>query len=136
MRAGSTERAEVRALAAKVAALHPRGRGEVSLVGFMTGALHALERAAQLNYDDSRAKPVLAEFTSEFQKTLKSLTRGTTRPHAWLAGFYLHSAMLRLDAVDVRLNKHPRAKPFKSTRVHGAVNSLKHDLDAHLSGTR
>ena len=136
MRAGATERSEIRALASRVAGLDPRTRSHVSLVGFMAGALHALDRAAQLNYSDTRAKPKLAEFAIEFRTTLKSIDRNRKRPTGWLAGFYLHSAILRLDAVDVRLNKLPKAGKYRPTSIHGAVKSLKHDEDAHLSGTK
>ena len=136
MRAGAAQRAEIRALASRVGGLQPRTKAEVSLVGFIAGALHALDRAAQLNYDDARSRPVLAEFASEFRTTLKSIKRGARRPNAWLGGFYLHSAMLRIDAVNVRLNKVPGAGPFTPTATHAAANSLKHDADAHLSGTK
>lgn len=136
MRAGAAHRIKIKALAARVAALAPRDNAAVSLVGFMAGALHAMDRAAQLSYDDSRMRPNRAQFATEFRTTLKSISRGRGRPPAWLAGFYLHSAMLRLDAVDVRLNELPAAGSFSPTATHPAVNSLKHDTDAHLSGTR
>jgi len=136
MRAGASQRAVVRNLATRLRALNPRTNAQVSLVGFATGALHALDRAAQLNFDDARAKPSATEFGKEFKKVLAAISRGRGRPNAWLAGFYLHSAMLRLAAVNERLNKLLRTRDDRVRSVRRAVNSLKHHVDAHISGKR
>src|SRR5512142_1796822 len=129
MRAGASERFLVRALAARLAALGPRTNAQISLVGFTAGALHGLDRAAQLNFDDSRSRPIPQQFAREFKTTLKAISRGGGRPDAWLAGFYLHSAMLRLAAVNERLNKLLRTKDDRARAIRRAANSLKHDVD-------
>jgi len=136
MRAGAKQRAIIRKLARRIADLDPRSPDEISLVGFMTGALHALDRAAQLNYDDSRAKPVPAQFAKEFCSVLAAVSRGRGRPNAWLGGFYLHSAMMRLAALNERLNKVLGQTDDRARIVRRAVNSLKHHAGAHISGTR
>jgi hypothetical protein len=136
MKAGATERSVVRGLAAQVAALTPRTNDQISLLGFTAGALHALDRAAQLTFDDARGRPIPAQFAREFKTTLKAISRGRSRPNAWLAGFYLHSAMLRLVAVNERLNTLSRTRDDRLRDVRRAVNSLKHHVDAHISGKR
>jgi hypothetical protein len=106
------------------------------LLGFTAGALHALDRAAQLNFDDSRTRPVDSAFAREFRITLNAIARGRGRPNAWLAGFYLHSAMLRIAAVNERLNNLLGAREDRTHLIRRAVNSLKHHVDAHISGRR
>jgi hypothetical protein len=136
MRAGAVQRAVVRGLASRLAALDPTSKAQISLVGFTAGALHALDRAAQLNFEDARGQPVPAQFAREFKTTLNAISRGRGRPNAWLAGFYLHSAMLRLAAVNERLNTLVRTRDDRARSVRRAVNSLKHHVDAHISGKR
>ncbi len=132
MRAGAFERRTISHLAGRLTELHPRTPEQVSLLGFMAGALHALDRAAQLNYDDGRATPDPDVFAREFRVTIKSIARRRTRPNAWLAGFYLDSALMRLAAINTRLNKLLGTRDDRLPVVRRIVNSLKHDVDAHI----
>jgi hypothetical protein len=136
MRAGTPERSVVRGLATRLAVLEPRTKAHISLVGYACGALHALDRAAQLNFDDARGTPDPTTFAREFKTTLLAVARARTRPNAWLAGFYLHSAMVRIAAVNERLNEILGTKDDRTRAIRRAVNSLKHHVDAHISGKR
>jgi hypothetical protein len=124
----------VRDLARRVRALNPVSITQVSLVGLMAGALYSLLAAAELDYDDTRAFPALAPFADEFAAVLDSIHRDQLPPRSWLAGLHFNSALMRLDAIDSRLKKVLGRKPAHASRVRSAVNALKHDVDAHLSG--
>jgi hypothetical protein len=123
----------VRDLVRHLRALNPVSITQVSLVGLMAGALYSLLAAAELDYDDTRAFPTLATFAGEFNTVLDSIDRDQLPPRSWLAGFYFHSALMRLDAIDSRLEKVLSRKPAHGSKVRAAVNALKHDIDAHLS---
>jgi hypothetical protein len=132
MRAGTPERNAIKGLAERLVQLRPKTAAQISLIGFMAGALHALDRAAQLNYDDARAKPDQDQFAAEFRTTMKAVSRGRVRPNAWLAGFYLDSALMRMAALNARLNKLLGTKDDRVRTVRRIVNSFKHDVDAHI----
>lgn len=116
--------------------LRPASVAQVSLVGLMAGALYALLTAAELDYDDVRAFPALTPFANEFATALEAIGRDSAPPALWLAGFYFNSALMRLDAIDTRLAIVLGSKPNYGGKVRESVNSLKHDVDAHLSGTK
>ena len=124
----------IRALAQDIAATIPKGPDQVSLYGLMVGALYALSRAAELDFDDYRAIPDVDSFNIEFQSTAANLGSGEPPPTAWLAGFYFHSGIMRLDAIDTRLAAALKLPTPKGGDVRLAVNALKHDESAHLSG--
>ena len=124
----------IQALAKQVGASRAVTPDQVSLYGLMTGALYALSRAAELDFDDYRAVPDIDAFNSEFQLTVNSVGQGQPTPVAWLAGFYFHSAIMRLDAIDTRLSKALGLPDPKGGAVRSAVNALKHDAAAHISG--
>ena len=132
MPAAAHERRFISELAERLTELRPKTAAEVSLLGFMAGALHALDRAAQLNYDDSRARPDRQAFAREFRGTVKAVARQRARANAWLAGFYLDSALMRLAALNTRLNKLLGTSDDRVRSVRRIVNSLKHDVDAHI----
>jgi hypothetical protein len=98
----------------------------------MAGALHALDRAAQLNYDDARGRPDRDRSAREFRLAVRAVTQGRARSNAWLAGFYLDSALMRLAALNTRLNKLLGTSDDRLRDVRQIVNSLKHDVDAHI----
>ena len=134
MRAGRDQRTAVRSFAARVATLHPKNKAHTSLVGLMAGALHALDRATDFHFDDARGKPVPREFAHEFRKALEAIAKGRARPDAWLSGFYLHSAMLRLQPINEKLDDLLSESETRVTSVGEAVNSIKHNQAAHISG--
>ena len=127
----NTRRRRVRDLAARLAALRPATAPDVALYGFMAGALHALERAEQLGYNRARAQPDLASFQSEFRRTLKAIGKGVERPRPWLAGFYFFAALMRLAALNERLDKRFDKRLDIAKGVRREVNKLKHDLSVH-----
>jgi hypothetical protein len=132
MRAGTPQRRTISDLAERLLDLHPKTATQVSLLGFMAGALHALDRAAQLNYDDARSHPDRKHFATEFRTTVRAVARRRARPNAWLAGFYLDSALMRLSALNARLNKVLGTEDDRLRVVRRIVNNLKHDADAHI----
>ncbi len=131
----NTRRDHVRRLARRLAALKSSDRRDVSLLGLMAGALHLLDRAAQLGYADQRGtSPDVATFAGEFHTTLKALGRGVELPRQWRAGFYFISALFRLAALNPRLrDRFPRGWPDDVARSNlmQDVNRLKHSLRAH-----
>ena len=132
MRAGIPQRRMINGLAERLLDLHPKTAAQVSLLGFMAGALHALDRAAQLNYDDGRSQPDPKAFTTEFRSAIRAIARRRARPNAWLAGFYLDSALMRLSALNARLNELLGTEDDRIPVVRRIVNNLKHDPDAHI----
>ena len=124
----------VRALAQQLRVSRARTPDQVSLCGLMVGALYALSRAAELDYDDGRALPDADIFKAEFQLTAEAIAKGGAVPGPWLAGFQFHSAIMRLDAVDTRLAEALDLPDPKGGEVRDAVNALKHDAAAHISG--
>ena len=119
-------------MAKRVGLLTPTTPEQIALVAFMAGALYALHRSLQLRFDDSRMTPDLAKTPAELQEVLRAV--GATAPvsEAWLSGFYVDSAMMRLSALDERLSKHLGTKRILSPLVPDAVNSMKHDVDAGI----
>ncbi len=122
----------VRALATRIARLHPTSQAQIANVGFMAGALYALGRALHLGYDDTRAFPDAARMAGEFAVALSAISRGGEPPQPWLAGFFFHSATMRLAALNERLDRARDVAPS----IRRSVNSLKHESDAHISGKR
>lgn len=125
----------IRGLAQQIRAAHAQTPDQVSLYGLMAGALYALSRAAELDFDDYRAIPDVDVFNIEFQSTAANVANGSPPPTTWLAGFYFHSAIMRLDAVDTRLAAALGHPDPKGGPIREAVNALKHDGAAHISGT-
>lgn len=126
----SQEIKEVRALAARLAVLEPESNEDISNLGFMAGALYALLHAGLIGFDEKRVIPNPKEMADEFQGTLEALGTDQPPPGTWVAGFFLNSAMMRLSALNERLDRSADlAGP-----VRQAVNRLKHDPDGHISG--
>ena len=122
----------IRGFAARVAKLAPRDANEVALVGFMAGALYALERAAHCGFDDARMKLTLVLERSELKKTLAALEGGRPLGEPWLAGFYLDSAVLRLSALNERIDKHLGTNHDIAKKIRRLVNQIKHEVDAGI----
>jgi hypothetical protein len=104
------ERSAIQALARRLAALDPKTDVLTDLLGLMGGALYALDRAAELGFDDARATPDRDQFAAEFRETLRAIGAGTAAPMPWRAGFYYVSALLRLHALDERIAHVPTDK--------------------------
>lgn len=121
----------IRALAKRLAACKPTTDDHIAGLGFIAGALYALERAAGLGYDDSRSAPVPMSFAGDFAATLAAIGKGAAHPQAWQSGFFFNSAIMRLAALNERLPANDVAKGIRRS-----VNLLKHHADAHISGKR
>jgi len=153
MLAGAQERGLIRELARSLAALHPQTDGQKEQRGLMAGALYALDRAAELGFDDGRATPDRTQLADEFQATLEAIADGRAVPTSWLAGFYYGSALMRLHPLYSKrvwtLPKPHRSTPLSAEEkvrrelalrrraelAHNlgeVVNPLKHDQVAHL----
>ena len=120
----------IRSLAARLGRMEPRDKGDVGLYGIAAGALHSLEKAALLGYQDQRGQSRnISFFVREFRTTLQKIGRGQAPPRQWLAGFYFLSGLLRLSALIDRLEL-----PVNETmrgRVVGDVILFKHKTEAH-----
>jgi hypothetical protein len=122
----------IRALAVRIGGLQPKADEHIASVGFMAGALYALECAAELGYDDSRSNPEPANMATEFSSVLTAIGQGAATTLPWQAGFYFNSALMRLAALNDRL----AGSNDVAGNVRRSVNLLKHQPDAHISGKR
>ena len=99
----------------------------------MAGTLYALGRAVGLGFDDARMTPDLALVPAELRSTLTAIAGASGSPDAWLSGFYIDSAMMRLGALNERIDKYLATKRDVAEKVRKVVNSLKHDVDADIT---
>jgi hypothetical protein len=113
--------------------LDPRTNDHLALVAFMAGALHSLTRAIQCRFDDARMTPDLNEALSELSGVLARVIRSAAPPRAWLSGYYIDSAMMRIAALGERLGKHLGVAHPLSSKIPDVVNSMKHDVDAGIT---
>jgi hypothetical protein len=98
----------------------------------MAGALYALERAVELGFNDERMKLDLATERAEQKSTLEALERASAPGNPWLAGFYLDSAILRLSALNERVDKYLGTNHDVATQIRRLVNKIKHEVDADI----
>lgn len=129
----SKELTALKALAKRMSTLAPRNADETALLAFMAGVIYALTRAAQLEFDDARMAPDLSKVPPELRQTLSDVGGDAAPPDPWLSGFYLDSAMMRLAALNERLDKYLGAKRNLASKVSKLVNKLKHDVDAGIT---
>ena len=123
----------VRTLAGDLAALPRETAADVELIGFMMGALYALEQAALLEYNDRRATPNARAFAQEFGVALTDLAEGRTPPTAWRAGFFINSGLMRLASLNERVDKYAGKRRDLTPSVRRAVNRMKHEVDSYIS---
>lgn len=74
----------IRGLAQQIAETRAKTQDQVSLYGLMTGALYALSRAAELDFDDDRAIPDVDAFNIEVQAAAANVASGDPAPTAWV----------------------------------------------------
>jgi hypothetical protein len=129
----SSDLVAVQTLARRVAELRPTTAEEIALVEFMAGAMYSLERAIQCRFDDARMTPDLGFFRSELTQVLDRIRASREPPRPWLSGFYIDSAMMRLDALGHRLGQLVGPERPLPSAVVDAVNSMKHDIDAGIA---
>jgi hypothetical protein len=131
-----SRRSEIRRLAVKIQKLTAvKPENDVGLLGLMAGALHALDRAAQLGYTESRGtNPNRDLLADEFRRTLAGIgAKHSKLPRPWRAGFYFLSALYRLASVSDRAHKRFREwkKDAGRTTLEQDVNKIKHEPRAH-----
>ena len=124
--------ATVKALAKRIAAIEPRDHGGVALLGLMTGVLYSLERAIELGFDDARMKRGINDENTEIRHTLEAIGHDRAPADAWLAGFYLDSAIMRLATFYERIYKYAGVKCILAPEVHRINVAIKHGIDASL----
>lgn len=122
----------IRTLAGKLQPLTPRDSNQIALLGFMVGVLYSLDRAVALGFEDTRMKLDATVERTEHRRTLQVLTQGSTVEAAWLAGFYLDSAMMRLAALNERIDIYLGANHDVAAQVRKLVNKIKHEVDAGI----
>ena len=125
----------VQSLARRTGALRPTTAEHIALVAFMAGALYALTRAIECRFDDERMTPDLVTMRVELGEVLDRIAKSRQPYRPWLSGFYIDSAMMRLDALGERLGTHLELShpPLPSPHIPDAVNSMKHDVDAGIA---
>ena len=124
---------EVMALAKRVAAIEPRDHSGIALLGLVTGVLYALNRAIELGFDDARMKKRgIDDERTEIHRTLEAIGHDHRLSDAWLAGFYLVSAVMRLDTFYQRIADYAGEKKILAHKVYCTNRAIKHDIDAGL----
>jgi hypothetical protein len=132
--ADSTAISELAELAIRLGRLQVASEDEIAAQGFMLGAVYSLGQAAKLQYSDLRnvaGKDVLAV---EFVRTAAALASNQLPEPTWLAGFYFSSALMRIAALNERLDKMVGRKVDGAVEIRRTVNKLKHRTDAHIRG--
>ena len=70
---------------------------------------------------------------AEHQRTLEALERGLSLDAQWLAGFYLDSAIMRLSALNERVDTYLGTNQDVAAKIRKVVNRIKHDVDAGIT---
>ena len=98
-----------------------------------------LDRAAALGYSDSRNMAKKATLAPEFVRNAVAVAKSESLEPVWLAGFYFSSALMRISALNERIDTMAKARAGSAKRdiakkVRKTVNMLKHETDAHVVG--
>ena len=123
----------VRRLASRMAALRPTTPSEIALLAFMAGTLYCLDRAVELRFDDARMTPDLTKAPVELHETFTAVAGASAVPEAWLSGFYFDSAIMRISALNERIDNYLGTKRDVARKVRKVVNKLKHAVDAGIA---
>jgi hypothetical protein len=107
---------------------------EIAAAGFVVGAIYALHRATMLEYSDDRNKSLPPALQAEFGRAAQALGKDESPEQIWLAGFYFSSGLMRVAALNERLDKMANRKRDIALQVRRVVNKLKHEPDAHVRG--
>jgi hypothetical protein len=107
---------------------------DTAAIGFMLGAVYALLRAATLQYSDARNAARKDVLQAEFTRVAGALGKGASPEPDWLGGFYFSSALMRIAALNERIDKMAGYRRDLAAKVRRVVNKLKHDSDAHVCG--
>lgn len=90
------------------------------------------EPAYDCGHADSRATADSTVLDREAHEVLALMADEEPPAETWLAGFYFNDALMRLAALNDRLDKYARSKRDLAPTVRRVVNDLKHDIDPHL----
>lgn len=125
-----SDAATIRALATRLVKLTPGNSKQIALLGFMVGVLYSLDRAVAFGFTDERMKLDPAVERAEQQCVLEGLEKGAPLDMSWLAGFYLDSAIMRLSALNERIDKYLGTNRDVAQKIRRVVNKIKHNVDA------
>ena len=100
----------------------------------MLGVVYSLVQAAKMQYSDSRNTAGKSLLAAEFVRAAAALANSQSPETTWLAGFYFSSALMRIAALNERLDKMAGKPADRAAEVRQTVNKLKHHTDAHVSG--
>ena len=121
----------IKAISDRASKIRPVTNAEIASTNLLAGAIYSLQQAAKLDYDDSRANPDPEVSTQEFRHSVIKMSQGEIPDVAWLAGYYLNSALLRLAPLNERINKHSQTE-YDITDVRRLVNKIKHEPEAQM----
>ena len=125
---------ELAALASRLGKLRVVSEENIATQGFMLGAIYALRQASTLGYVDSRNLAGRDVLAPEFVRVATALSTDQSPESTWLAGFYFISALMRIAALNEKLDKMAGKKINSAVNVRRIVNQLKHETDAHVRG--
>jgi len=118
-------------IAHRVSKVHPVEDAEIAFVNLIAGAIYALHQAAELDYDDNRANPNPDASKQEFRRSVINISQRSSPEDAWLAGFHLNSALLRIAPLNERINEYTNTT-HDITAIRQLVNKIKHEPDAQM----
>jgi hypothetical protein len=121
-------------LASRLGKLHVISENEIAAQGFMLVAVYSLAQAAKLQYSDSRNTAGKSLLAAEFVRSAVALANNQCPQETWLAGFYFSSALMRIAALNERLDAMTGHRADLAAEIRRTVNKLKHQADAHVRG--
>lgn len=133
MSASAADVTKIRTLVSRLRKHTLRDSNQIALVGLMTGVLYALQRTVELSFDDARMKLDPDIERSEIGRTLEALENCHLPNTPWLAGFYLDSAIMRLSALNERIDKYLQVNQDTAAEIRKVVNKIKHEVDAGIT---
>ena len=125
----------IRQAALELGRLHAATEEETGICGLLLGALYALHQADRFGYRDRTRSPLRMDYPEELASLAARIGVGEVPTEGqWLAGFFLNSALLRLQPASERMGKYANMRQDLVPDVRNEVNRLKHDVEGVISG--
>ena len=129
-------RAQLASIAARLARLNAVTDDEIAAQGFMLGATYGLDRAAALGYSDSRNTAKKATLAPEFVRNAVALAKSEPLEPVWLAGFYFSSALMRISALNERIDAMTKARELRGHRFAESFGDTRDQHDSTVCRLR
>jgi hypothetical protein len=124
--------ARLRDLASRLSRLETTSPEETALLSFFAGAVYALNEASSLGYGVDSSRSFASSLDRGTRSVLKAVASDDSVDADWLGGYYFNDALMRLAALNERVDKYAAQGRDLAPSVRQAVNDLKHDIDPHI----